>query len=160
MADSGVLSVILESFETNCRRLFGFLSDEYGCTSTSLREPVRVLVYEICFSNSTTGIRVQLEYMEGLLYVFVCRVTDQTIAEIPIFTDASHSADAVFLDEIITLRNPRLAVEQVSGQTLTPKRIAELLSAYAKALRSCAEDALRGDLKVLDEVRRRPGIRR
>jgi hypothetical protein len=131
---------VVKEFEDLCREAFQSLEQEFDLRATdssTTGDSATVILI-----NRTTAVEVYLEVRDSL-------VVYTTLAEYD--TDLTNRFP---LESLIDLRNPSLRVRQPREWPLSEDRIRQTLRGYARALRECAADVLRGDFQVFPELGR------
>lgn len=143
------LDRLYEQFKQSTTDAFGFLIAEYGCTGPYVEESATWRV--VAYKNATTGVEVVLDARANGIFVYLSRLVND---KIPHHFDAP--TDRFLLDSIIALRSPLAEVQnRHSGGWLTSQDVKRAVAQYAAALRQYADDVLRGNFTVFDQLAER-----
>ncbi len=140
---------------TQIKKAFSFLETEYAF----LIEEVIVegSVISVLYKNSTTGVLVFLDDRANGLYVDISRLVNNKIPEIPIYYRKNDRMDSFILSSILSLRAPSLHIDapNIDDLVFNPGRekvVSSVIKQHAKALKMYAQDVLRGDFSIFNEL--------
>ena len=141
-----------EEFESVCLGIFAFLKEKYDCESVTV-ERDKFGIY-ISYRNATTAVRISFEPRERGIFVLLSRLVDGKIPPYPIFVSSNTVIDSFYLDDVIMLRNPTTKIQQKSPERHTKPWFVKQLSIYANSLTEVADDILKGNFEIFEDLER------
>ncbi len=146
------VSPMYDDFRELCRTLFRFLEEEYGFRVTE--EKSDVFGSYITYRNTTTAVIISFEPREGGVFIRLYRLVDGKIPDYPVFVHPDTQLNMFYLDTLLEVRVPSLHVEQDPKEMAKPSlsKLKEVLQQYAALLHLYANDILRGDFKVFEDL--------
>jgi hypothetical protein len=133
-----------------------FLKTSFGCKLVKRRK--HNWGYELCYVNSTTGVKIMYEYREAYIFFSLGRLINGKLVESIIAMDDKGVFYNSSLDDIIALRNPGAMMkpgwfyddsskcgDKENGFTLFVK-------AFAANLEKYAADVLNGDFEIFKDT--------
>lgn len=133
-------------FTGEYQKHFRFLVDAYGCRVVGTGEDVRSAF--VTYANATTGVDVAFLPRENSVSVALTRLVHGQVLPYRL-----HPSHWLYLHELLAARAPseNLATK-AHGDPVTGADLDHLLARYADALRLYADDILRGNFSLFDEL--------
>ncbi len=129
-------------FKEECRSIFRFLENEYGCSIVGMHEDEHSVA--VTYANLTTGVKVGFEPRENFISVYLIRLVD---GQVPEYIEAP--SRWFYLDQVIRLRSPSSIITQKEpGEWIGLNDMRGILTRYAEALQEYADDVLHGDFSI------------
>jgi hypothetical protein len=133
----------VEEFQKLCRREFRFLEEDYGFAEPEVGSEVtsNLLPFEMQYVSLKTFVRViSVSYGHGLNVLFG-----------PSEPEARPSFPAYVLEDLLKIRRPDLSLDKTIGKFSRHDQLSQMRH-YARALKECADDVLRGDFSILPQL--------
>lgn len=143
----------MTSFESLVRERFAFLTELFAMRRIKVEKSARGEA--VTYRNTTTGVRITFEPMDGGIFVYVIRLRDGKVPPYPIFIKEDTVLDWFRIQEITSVREPSLQlVRSLKEASFHPPKgeLTRILTPMARAVRKHCGDILRGDLTLLDEL--------
>ena len=142
-----------EQFQELCRREFRYLEEEYGFAERPPGKPgtVNSRLSEVRYVSATTFVLIKGLDMGEAAGVYFGRPEPEAL-ENEWFYDSTLLGTSYNLETLLKIRRPDLSLAeaiQAHGDTGPAFQIKH----YARSLRECADDVLRGDLSILPTVK-------
>lgn len=133
----------VEKFQQLCRPQFRYLVDEYGFVEreSGNEEPVSGTPFELEYVSLRTSVLV-LSQSYGSSFVVLFGPTQPNMREVYRHYD---------LESLLEIRRPELSLDRIVGYLDRPD-LAGQIRHYARVLKECADDVLRGDFSILPQV--------
>ena len=141
----------LDQFRELCRQEFRFLEDEYGFAEPEPPQPPLINQFQVHYANATT-----LVIVAGINWGEAVDVRIGRVKPEPWETYGNYS-----LEDLLAIRCPDLSLIRPDGSVVRNGQAFEI-EHYARALKQCADDVLRGEFPILPKLheaieRRRTG---
>lgn len=145
--DNYVISQIKKSFK--------FLETEYDCSIEQIQKDSWAM--SVFYRNSTTAVRICLDQSGAGIYVELIELINNAIPKEPIYYRKNTKIHSFILGSILDLRAPSLHINEPSIEDLLfnsgwEKVISSIIRQQAKALKMYAQDVLKGDFTVFNEL--------
>jgi hypothetical protein len=143
-------NTFVDSFETLCRTHFEFLVSEFGCTV----QPVRSDNFGklITFANGVVSVTFDYCPLDGCICITLYRLINGQLPKLGIFSNPKDELYSFRFDMLILLRTGRI-VRQTRADLFNETRINDILSEYARLMKIYAAEFLRGDFRILPEIK-------
>ena len=145
-----------ESFEQIVKNEFGFLESDFGFTlSESKKEGWG---YKMIYRNNTTGVKIIHEYRESYIFILLYQLVNGKLIEDPRDIKEDTVLHSYGLDDIVNLRDPSALINPTydypddSKFHDKEKGMSTYVSAFARNLKTYAEDVLSGDFTIFPEL--------
>lgn len=131
----------VEEFKELCRQEFQFLEEDYGFAEGELGSEIT--------SNRSP---FEVQYVSPKTFVLVMGVSYGYSLDV-LFGPAEREASfpAYILEDLLKIRRPDLSLDKTIGKLSRPGQPAQIRH-YARALKECADDVLRGDFSILPQL--------
>lgn len=134
-----------KQFYEMCLNEFRFLIDDYGFRVKSKSSDSTG--HRVLFQNATTAVYVFFENRERLLDMRLCKLVDGEFVPDWISVDAPRTCFSIW--RLASIRKRKLGSRSANA---TDEDIARDMAAQAAFVRDYAQDVLRGDFSVFDEL--------
>lgn len=140
------------------QNIFSFLEDDYGC---ELKKSVKEgWGFEVLYSNLTTGIKVQCEYREACLFIYLYKLIDGELIENPRNIRFDSELTGFDLNDVISLNNSSNIIKPFysefelnqDSETLIKLKTFRYILLFAESLYTYANEILRGDFKIFSKL--------
>lgn len=142
---------MIDFFTRNCNEIFKFLENDYNFKVVDIKKD-RYIGSKIIYKNQTTAIQILFEFKECKVFVSLYRLINGELPQYKSLGEYDCDLNSRFgLDDLIKLRAAS-SIKQKFNPEFSEKDLEILLLEYAKALRIYADDVLKGDFQVFDEL--------
>ncbi len=104
------------------------------------------------YQNSTTAVKVALEWPEQYLYVRLCQFVDGRLQDNPTVIRQSSKLYCFNLENLLLLTEPDLIVKPAPYEELTSEQMEKTLCIYANAVEKYASAILRGNFQLFSRL--------
>jgi len=139
------LDSLYAKFEGYAREAFRFLEDHYGFRLVQISHDRYSLV--MLYQNATTGIKIEFEPRESMIWVTLYRLVDGKLPEYKSVLDLDRDTTNRFdLDALIEFKTPWLVAEREAGRiALRDHDVQPAIMERAAMLRQLGDGILRGN---------------
>src|SRR5713226_8350677 len=145
------MNEVVGAFFRKATEKFQFLVDQFG-----FRRPVKRSeggTYRVLYQSETTAVEIGLEWREQYVYVELFRLVNGKIKENPVIIGRESDLTSFNLEDLIALKAPQMKLSpEYFNRPLTVQSLEHVLTRYARALRDCGRDVLKGDFSVFAEL--------
>jgi hypothetical protein len=134
-----------------CLEKFRFLIDEFDFKLRSRQEDA--WGYRAVFRNKTTGVKIDLDWRDGLILVVLYRLVEGKIKENPAVIVPDSELYSFSLGKLLSVRAPqRILPRKPLGQPWTDGLIQQILARQAQNLRDHGADVLSGNFRIFTKL--------